>query len=157
MKKTSGWLLLTSKFYSGSDSMFCYDKVRMLQKGFSQLFFACSVKWWVSLKSLVGLIIYQTLQVFYFSQFFDYLKENEYRVVFRILHLHSHWFGIIQWITRHKFATVKACWISCAFFQFVLRNTGKMSCDKGFKASYELTVCSCHVTYAFQRLEPRTT
>ena len=88
-------------------------------------------------QSLDGLIIYQTLQAFYFSQFFDYLKENEYRVAFRILQLHSHWFGIIQWITRHKFATVKACWISCAFFQFVLRNTGKMCCDKGFKASYE--------------------
>ena len=30
--------------------MFCYHKVRMLQKGFSQLFFAWSVKWSVSLK-----------------------------------------------------------------------------------------------------------
>ena len=27
-------------------------------------------------QSLDGLIIYQTLQAFYFSQFFDYLKEN---------------------------------------------------------------------------------
>ena len=29
-----------------------------------------------------------------------------------------------------------ACWILCAFFQFVLRNTGKMSCEWVFK-SYE--------------------
>ena len=49
-KNTSAWLLLTSKFFSEFDSMFSYHKVRMLQKGFSQLFFAWSVKWWVSLK-----------------------------------------------------------------------------------------------------------
>ena len=37
--------------------------------------------------------------------------------------------------TRHIFTTVpiKTCWISCAFFQFVLRNTGKMSGDKILK------------------------
>ena len=50
LKNTSAWLLPTSKFFSEFDSMFCYHKVRMLQKGFSQLFFAWSVKWWVSLK-----------------------------------------------------------------------------------------------------------
>ena len=50
LKNTSAWLLLTSKFYPESGSMFCYHKVRMLQKGFSQLFFAWSVKWCVSLK-----------------------------------------------------------------------------------------------------------
>ena len=43
-------LLITSKFYSEIDSMFYYHKVRMLQKEFSQLFFAWSVKWWVLLK-----------------------------------------------------------------------------------------------------------
>ena len=37
--------------------------------------------------------------------------------------------------TRHIFTTVpiKTCWISCAFFQFVLRNIGKMSGDKILK------------------------
>ena len=29
---------------------------------------------------------------------------------------------------------VKVCWISCGFFQFVLGNTVKMSCDKVLKA-----------------------
>ena len=49
LKKISAWLLLTSKFFSQFNSMFCYHKFRMLQKGFSLLFFAWSVKWWVSL------------------------------------------------------------------------------------------------------------
>ena len=50
LKNTSTWLLLRSKFYSEFDSMFCLHKVRILQKGFSQLSFTWSVKWWVSLK-----------------------------------------------------------------------------------------------------------
>ena len=50
LKKTSTWLLLRSKFYSEFDSMICLHKVRTLQKGFSQLSFKWSVKWWVSLK-----------------------------------------------------------------------------------------------------------
>ena len=45
LKNTSAWVLLASKFFSEVDSMFCYHKVRILQKGFSQLFFAWSVKW----------------------------------------------------------------------------------------------------------------
>ena len=49
LKNISAWLLLTSKFFSEFNSMFCYHKFRMLQKGFSLLFFAWSVKWWVSL------------------------------------------------------------------------------------------------------------
>ena len=44
LKNTSAWLLLTLKFYSEFDSMFCYHKVRMLQKGFAKVFFAWSVK-----------------------------------------------------------------------------------------------------------------
>ena len=47
LKNTSAWLLLRSKFYSEYYSMFCLHKVRMLQKGFSQLTFTWSVKWWV--------------------------------------------------------------------------------------------------------------
>ena len=50
LKNTSTWLLLRSKFYSEFDSMFCLHKIRILQKGFSQLSFTWSVKWWVSLK-----------------------------------------------------------------------------------------------------------
>ena len=50
LKSISARLVLTSKFFFEFDSMFCYHKFRMLQKGFSQLFFAWSVKWWVSLK-----------------------------------------------------------------------------------------------------------
>ena len=50
LKNTSAWPLLTSKFYSEFDFMFCYHKVCMLQKEFSQLFFAWSEKWWVWLK-----------------------------------------------------------------------------------------------------------
>ena len=50
LKNTSTWLLLRSKFYSEFDSMFCLHKIRILQKGFSQLSFIWSVKWWVSLK-----------------------------------------------------------------------------------------------------------
>ena len=50
LKNISEWMLLTSKFFSEFYSMFCYHKFRMLQKGFSHLFFAWSVKWWVSLK-----------------------------------------------------------------------------------------------------------
>ena len=50
LKKISAWLLLTSKFFSQFNSMFCYHNFRMLQKGLSQVLFAWSVKWWVSLK-----------------------------------------------------------------------------------------------------------
>ena len=50
LKNTYLWLLLTSKSFSEFDSMFCYHEVRRLKKGFSQLFFVWSVKWWVSLK-----------------------------------------------------------------------------------------------------------
>ena len=50
MKNHSAWLLLRSKLYSESYSVFCLRKVRMLQKGFSQLSFIWSVKWQVSLK-----------------------------------------------------------------------------------------------------------
>ena len=51
LKNISAWLLLTSKFFSEFDSiMFCYHNFHMLQKGFSQLFFAWSIKLWVSLK-----------------------------------------------------------------------------------------------------------
>ena len=50
LKNTYLWLLLTSKSFSEFDSMFCYHEVRLLKKGFSQLFFVWSVKWWVSLK-----------------------------------------------------------------------------------------------------------
>ena len=42
LKNTYAWLHLTSKFYS--EVMFCYHKIRMLQKGFSQLFFAAPWK-----------------------------------------------------------------------------------------------------------------
>ena len=72
---------------------------------------------------------------FYFLRFFNYLQEKEDGVQFRILQLYSHCFGIIYLITWHKFITVlaKACWISCAFFQFVLGNTGKISSDKVLK------------------------
>ena len=39
-------------------------------------------------------------------------------------------------MTWHKFTTVliKTFWISCTFFHFVLRNIGKMSCDKTLNA-----------------------
>ena len=84
----------------------------------------------------VYISIRKTLNVFYFLRFFDYLSEKEEGVQFRILQLYSHWFGIMLSIIWHKFATVpiKACWILCAFFQFVLRNTGKISCDKVLNA-----------------------
>ena len=51
LKNISAWLLVTSNFFSKYDSIvFCYENFRMLQKGFSQLFFAWSIKLWVSLK-----------------------------------------------------------------------------------------------------------
>ena len=37
-------MLLTSKFFSEFDSEFCTHKVRMFQKGFSQLFFCLVCK-----------------------------------------------------------------------------------------------------------------
>ena len=50
LKNTYAWLLLNVKVLFWIWFMFCYHRVRMLQKGFSQLFFAWSVKSWVSLK-----------------------------------------------------------------------------------------------------------
>ena len=50
LQNISARLVLTSKFFFEFDSMFCYHKFRMLQKGFSRLFFAWFVKWWVWLK-----------------------------------------------------------------------------------------------------------
>ena len=50
LKNTSTRMLLTPKFFSEFDCMFCYHKVRILQKGFSHLLFAWSVKRWISLK-----------------------------------------------------------------------------------------------------------
>ena len=44
LKNTSTWLLLSSKFYSEFNSMFCLHEVRILQKGFSRLSFTWSVK-----------------------------------------------------------------------------------------------------------------
>ena len=55
------------------------------------------------------------------------LTRKEDGVQFRILQLHSHWFGTICSITRHKFK-------SYAFFKLVVRNTGKIHCDKVSKA-----------------------
>ena len=37
----------------------------------------------------------KTIHGFDFLGFFDYLQEKEDGVQFRILQLHSHWFGII--------------------------------------------------------------
>ena len=72
----------------------------------------------------------RTIQISDFLGFFDYLLAKEDGVQFRVLQLHSHWFGIIY---SQLFGT-SLSWISCAYFQFVLRNTGKMSRDKVLKA-----------------------
>ena len=59
---------------------------------------------------------------------------------------YSYWFGIIGSVTSHKFTAVpiKACCISCAFFDFVLRKTRKMSCDKVLKAIKVVKMKSCY-------------
>ena len=88
----------------------------------------------------------RTLHGFDFSGYFDYLQEKENGVQFRSLQLHSHWFRITQWITWYRFAlvSIKACWISCAFFQFVLRITKKWSCDKAVKLGNEILLQYYH-------------
>ena len=37
-------------------------------------------------------------------------------------------------LQQHSYLLAKACWIPYMLFQFVLRNTGNMSCDKCLKA-----------------------
>ena len=84
----------------------------------------------------------RTLHVFYFSGFFYYLREKENWVQFRILQLATFpliWNNLVSYsvqVYNSTYQPIKACWISGAFFQFILRNTRKMSSDKSFK-SYE--------------------
>ena len=57
----------------------------------------------------------RTLYVFHLWVFFDYLREKEDGVQFRILQLHYHWLGIISSITWHKFVMDIICVLSICF------------------------------------------